>query len=203
MLIRINSQKDLQEVAAKYSEYFILFFWGSFSEAAQRAFAELKKFARDYKDIPVAVIDVEKAKNIPEEYGVDSVPLVLAVKNGKETERFEGVESAAFYATNLAGLAPKRMAKFSGKKGKKPLRVTVYSSPACPACGLVKSYLQKNGVSFRSVDISRDERAAREIVRRSGQQAVPQTDINGRIVVGFDRGKLAALLGIKHETERT
>ena len=47
----------------------------------------------------------------------------------------------------------------------------------------------------------RDELVTREIVRRSGQQAVPQIDINWRIVVGFDRGKLANLLGIKHEKE--
>jgi glutaredoxin-like YruB-family protein len=79
----------------------------------------------------------------------------------------------------------------------------VYTSPGCPPCGLVKTYLRDNGISFRSVDISRDERAARDIVRRSGQRAVPQIDINGRIVVGFDQGKLATLLGIKLEKEGT
>jgi hypothetical protein len=34
------------------------------------------------------------------------------------------------------------------------------------------------------------------MVRKSGQKGVPQTDINGQIVVGFDKVKLNALLGI-------
>ena len=50
---------------------------------------------------------------------------------------------------------------------------------------------------FREVDISRDERAAQELVRRSGQMGVPQTDIDGRIVVGFDKARLDELLGIE------
>ena len=52
---------------------------------------------------------------------------------------------------------------------------------------------------FREVDISRDERAAQELVRKSGQMAVPQTDIDGKIVVGFDKVRLNSLLGIKNE----
>ncbi|OQX82887.1 MAG: hypothetical protein B6D53_03555 [Candidatus Omnitrophica bacterium 4484_49] len=52
---------------------------------------------------------------------------------------------------------------------------------------------------FRKVDISRDERAAQELVRKSGQMAVPQTDIDGKIVVSFDKVRLNSLLGIKNE----
>ncbi len=52
---------------------------------------------------------------------------------------------------------------------------------------------------FREVDISRDERATQELVRKGGQMAVPQTDIDGKIVVGFDKVRLNSLLGIKNE----
>ena len=78
-------------------------------------------------------------------------------------------------------------------------RVIVYSGPGCPACGVLKTYLRRHGVAFREVDISRDPRAAERIARRSGQMAVPQTDINGRLVVGFDQAKLDRLLGIQSE----
>jgi len=199
MLTWIEDQEQLRE-AAQRLDYFILVFWGSFSEAAGRALDELTELGREYEKVPLYVVDVQKLKGIHKEYGVESVPTVLAMKNGREAERIAGVESAAFYATQLLGMAPSHVARPSGKK---PLRVTVYTSPGCAPCGLVKTYLRDHGISFRSVDISRDERAAREIVRRSGQQAVPQIDINGRIVVGFDRGKLANLLGIRHEKERT
>jgi glutaredoxin len=47
------------------------------------------------------------------------------------------------------------------------------------------------------VDVSSDQRAAEDLVRRTGQQGVPQTDINGEIVVGFNQPKLKELLGIR------
>ncbi len=200
MIIWIRDREQLRTTAAEHSDYFILVFWGSFSDAAQRALAELTEFAQEYKNVPLYIVDVQKVKGVHKEYGVDDVPTVLVIKNGREADRFGGVESAAFYATQLLGMAPSHVA---GPAKKKTLRVTVYTSPGCPPCGLVKTYLRDNGISFRSVDISRDERAARDIVRRSGQRAVPQIDINGRIVVGFDQGKLATLLGIKHEKEGT
>jgi glutaredoxin-like YruB-family protein len=200
MITWINDNAHLRKLSAEHADYFVLVFWGTFSDAAQRALAELTEFDREYTDVPLCFVDVQKVRGVNKEYGVDSVPTVLVMQNGRETNRFVGVESAAFYATQLLGMAPSRMARPTRKKA---LRVTVYTSPGCPPCGLVKTYLRDNNISFRSVDISRDERAAREIVRRSGQQAVPQIDINGRIVVGFDRGKLAGLLGITSEKEKT
>jgi glutaredoxin-like YruB-family protein len=75
-------------------------------------------------------------------------------------------------------------------------RVIVFSTPTCPHCRSVKRYLQKKGVRFKDVDVSRDQRAARDMVRRSGRQGVPQVDINGRIVVGFNRRKIDRLLNL-------
>jgi len=54
-------------------------------------------------------------------------------------------------------------------------------------------------VAFREVDIARDARAAQELARRSGQMAVPQTDIDGHLVVGFAPGRLNPLLGISSQ----
>jgi len=57
-------------------------------------------------------------------------------------------------------------------------------------------YFRQQGVRFREVDVSRDEAALRDMVRRSGQQGVPVIQIGGRIVVGFDRPKIDRLLGL-------
>ena len=196
MLLWIKDRDHLAEVRGKHKDYFVLVFWGSFSDAAQRALNELKQFSDDYKKIPLCVVDVAKMKGVHKEYRVSNVPTVLVMKDGKEYDRIEGVESAAYYAMCLGGAAPSHIARPTKKKA---LSVTVYTSPGCAPCGQVKKYLRDNSISFRAIDISRDERAAREIVRRSGQQAVPQIDINGRIVVGFDKSKLSAILGIKTE----
>jgi glutaredoxin-like YruB-family protein len=81
------------------------------------------------------------------------------------------------------------------KSSRQP-RVIVFSTPTCPHCRSVKRYLQQKGVRFKDVDVSRDQRAARDMVRRSGRQGVPQVEINGRIVVGFNRRKIDRLLNL-------
>ncbi|WP_119072911.1 glutaredoxin domain-containing protein [Aggregatilinea lenta] len=78
--------------------------------------------------------------------------------------------------------------------GTKKKRVIVFSTPSCPHCNHAKQYLRQQGVRFRDVDVSRDAAAARDMVRRSGQQGVPVIDINGRIVVGFNRAEVDRLL---------
>ena len=76
-------------------------------------------------------------------------------------------------------------------------KVIVFSTPTCSFCNAAKRYFRQQGVKFRDVDVSRDPAAARDMVRRSGQQGVPVIDIGGKIVMGFDRNKINQLLGIR------
>ncbi|MDI6873376.1 glutaredoxin family protein [Candidatus Solincola sp.] len=66
--------------------------------------------------------------------------------------------------------------------------VKLYSTPTCPYCRMAKDFLEKEGVEFTVVDVSEDERAAREMVEKSGQMGVPVMEVENTIVVGFDRG---------------
>ncbi len=75
-------------------------------------------------------------------------------------------------------------------------RVIVFSTPTCSFCNMTKKYFREKGIKFRDVDVSRDMTAARDMVRRSGQQGVPVIDIGGKIVVGFDRPKIDKYLGL-------
>ncbi len=68
--------------------------------------------------------------------------------------------------------------------------VIVFSTPSCPWCVRVKEYLRGKNIVFKDVDVSRDQTAAMEMVRKSGQQGVPQLWIDGRVVVGFDQNKI-------------
>jgi glutaredoxin 3 len=65
------------------------------------------------------------------------------------------------------------------------MSVAVYSTPSCPYCTMVKNYLKEKSVRFEEYDVSRDERRAEEMVRKSGQMGVPVVDVNGRILVGY------------------
>ena len=65
--------------------------------------------------------------------------------------------------------------------------VKVYSTQSCPYCFMAKDFLKDNGIAFEDIDVSTDRNAAMEMVKKSGQQGVPVIDINGKIIVGFDK----------------
>ncbi len=75
-------------------------------------------------------------------------------------------------------------------------KVTVYSSPSCPSCRRAKQFLKDNGVTFEDIDVSDDKEKAQEMVRKSGQMAVPVLEIDGKIIIGFDKGSIKDALGL-------
>lgn len=74
--------------------------------------------------------------------------------------------------------------------------VTVYSTPTCPYCVRAKEYLKANNIDFTDVDVSSDEAAGAKMVEKSGQMGVPVLDIDGEIIVGFDKEKIKKTLGL-------
>ncbi|MEM2955033.1 MAG: glutaredoxin family protein [Candidatus Nanoarchaeia archaeon] len=77
------------------------------------------------------------------------------------------------------------------------MKVIVYSTPTCPWCDRLKSWLKENKIAFKDIDVATDEKAAQEMIKKSGQIGVPVTEIDNNIVVGFDVKKLKELLKIK------
>lgn len=80
---------------------------------------------------------------------------------------------------------------------RKQPRIVIFTTPSCPWCRAVKTYLRQNGFRFREVDVSKDPDAARDMIRRTGQRGVPVLLIGNRPIVGFDREKIDKLLGIR------
>jgi glutaredoxin 3 len=74
--------------------------------------------------------------------------------------------------------------------------VKIYSTPTCVYCKTLKGYFQKNGVDFEDIDISKDEQALQKMIKDSGQMGVPVVDIDGEIILGFDKEKIDELLKI-------
>ena len=82
------------------------------------------------------------------------------------------------------------------KPKKKQPRVIVFSTPTCSYCNMAKQYFRQHRIRFKDVDVSRDQAAARDLIRRSGQMGVPVIDIGGRVIVGFDKPKINQMLDI-------
>jgi glutaredoxin 3 len=77
------------------------------------------------------------------------------------------------------------------------VKVRVFSAPICPYCFTLKEFLKEHNIEFEDIDVSQNREALQEMVQKSGQMGVPVVDINGQIVVGFNREKISNLLGIK------
>lgn len=75
--------------------------------------------------------------------------------------------------------------------------VTMYTTPTCVYCKSAKEFFKQNNVSFVEKDVVVDLQAREAMVKKSGQLGVPVIDVDGNIVIGFDRRKLQQLLGIK------
>jgi glutaredoxin-like YruB-family protein len=74
--------------------------------------------------------------------------------------------------------------------------VTVYSTPTCPYCKMAKEFLAESNVPFKDVDVAADDKAAQQMIDKSGQMGVPVIDIDGTIIVGFDKEAMKAALGV-------
>ena len=70
------------------------------------------------------------------------------------------------------------------------MKVKVYSTPSCSYCVMAKQYLASKNIAYEDKDVSRDREAAVEMVNKSGQRGVPVLEINGKIIVGFDRNAI-------------
>lgn len=69
-------------------------------------------------------------------------------------------------------------------------KIRIYSTPTCPYCHMAKDFFKQRGIAFEDIDVSSNQEAAREMIRKTGMTGVPQIEINGRMIVGFNKKAL-------------
>jgi len=74
--------------------------------------------------------------------------------------------------------------------------VKVYSTSTCPYCTMVKDFLKKSNIEFEAIDVGQNQEKAQEMMNKTGQMGVPVLDIDGQIIVGFDKEAISKALGI-------
>jgi len=146
----------------------------------------------DENNLVVCTADVSQVRDIHEKYGIKTVPSLLAFENGVFQNVVKGCNNPDFYRSFFESTS----FQTDDENAPRQKNVTVYSTPSCSWCNTLKSHLRKNNIRFSDVDVSRDPSLAEELVRKSGQQGVPQTEIDGEIIVGFDKTRINRLLGI-------
>jgi len=75
--------------------------------------------------------------------------------------------------------------------------VKVFTTPTCPTCFVLKQFLEEHKIDFKEIDVSQDEKSREEIIKKTGQMSTPIVEIDGQIVIGFDKKKILKLLNIE------
>ena len=74
--------------------------------------------------------------------------------------------------------------------------ILIYSTPFCGYCKMTKEYLDSKGIAYTDIDVTKDPAKAQEMVTKSGQMGVPVIDVDGKLIIGFDKRKLDEYIGI-------
>ena len=75
--------------------------------------------------------------------------------------------------------------------------MTIYSTPTCHFCQMAKEFFAEKGIQYTNYDVASDAQRREEMIKMTGQLGVPVIVIGGDTMVGFDRQKIAAKLGIE------
>ena len=76
-------------------------------------------------------------------------------------------------------------------------KVIIYTTPTCVYCRAAKEFFQEHSVQYEEKDVVQDEEAREQMMQKSEQLGVPVIDVDGEIVIGFDKPRLSQLLKIK------
>lgn len=74
--------------------------------------------------------------------------------------------------------------------------VKIYTTPTCAFCHAEKEFLREHSIAFEEFDVASNTQARQEMIQKTGQMGVPVTDVDGEVVVGFDKARLKKLLGL-------
>lgn len=164
------------------------------SETSECSYKSIENALKEVNGVRVMSVDVSAVRDIHTNYDISSAPSLMVFDGDNFIKTVKGCNDDSFYKSLFES------SLFSAKaneKGKTQKRVTVYGTPTCTWCTTIKKHLDQHGIKYSYIDVSKDQKAADAMVKKSGQQGVPQTDIAGQMIVGFDKIRINTLLGIQ------
>lgn len=201
-MIAIESPGQFDEALSARGKWLMFVFFQDSTPAGRKLVEELSAWERTTDNVIVHSVDFSMPGSIPARFGITSVPAVLIFRNGEKVSITYGHQSFSYYEKQISD--SKGHSSKPGKRvatdrtvgsDKAAHRVIVFTSDHCGWCTKAKDYLRSINVPFKEINVSRNNAEARRMVKRSGQMSTPQLDINGKIVVGFDKVAIDRLLG--------
>ena len=146
------------------------------------------KFKKE--NIKFFALNLDENPNFSAYFKVEELPVVFMFRNGALTKTLQ------------ADLSKEKIEKLiddilnpPAKTGKYP-DIKVFTTPTCPYCHMLKQYLNEKGVPFEEIDVSVNQEWAYKMVQKSGQMGVPQMWIGDEVIIGFDKARIDAILGL-------
>ena len=192
-VLNISSHKQILQLMEKESKNYVLLYKSN-SRQGECSLQNILSAAKKFEKVNVLVADVSTVRDIHTHYNITSSPSLLIFEGERFINVVKGCNDPAYYISLFEESYFHPVFK---KEETKQKRVTLYSTPSCSWCNVLKNHLKASNIHFTEVDVSQNQEAAEQMVRRSGQRGVPQTDIDGQIIVGFDKNKINSLLGIQ------
>lgn len=190
---QVNSLAEFKSLVSNSAKAYLLLY-KSGTEKSDCALQNIEAGLKDVKGLDVYLADVTSTRDIHPAYNVTSVPTLIEFNQGTAKNVIKGCNETNYYKA----LFDDALFIVESKGDETPQKsVTVYSTPTCSWCNTLKAYLRKHRIRFTDIDVSRNQSVADEMVRRSGQRGVPQTDIGGEMIVGFNQTRISELLNIK------
>ena len=186
--VTVNSHDELlDKIKDREQAYLLLYIEGS-----EKSFCALDNIRDCGKDeLEIMTADVSRVRDIHERYGISTAPSLIVFQDGKMKNVVKGCHDKSYFRSVFEQLVNTPADSGSQKS------VTVYTTPSCSWCNTLKTYLRQHGIAYQEIDVSRDPKLAEELVSRTGQQGVPQINIGGEWIVGFNKNRINSLLGIQ------
>ena len=191
-IVEVKSNEDLDSQLVKNEKTWCVIYKRG-SKQSDCAIDYLKNSISKLENIQLLMVDVSKTRDIHGQYNITSAPSLLEFEGKNLKNVIKGCQSQDYY-TNLFEESLFRTE--IKKEGKPQKRVTVYTTPSCSWCTTLKTHLRKHRIQYNEIDVSTNQSAAQAMVQKSGQQGVPQTEINGEMIIGFDKNRINKLLNI-------
>ena len=200
MSVELFTDANFAERVAQRSGVVLVEFWAPSCASCPAVDTIIEQLARQFEGkVRAGKMNVNEQPLTARRYLITTLPSVAIFRDGQLIHTLIGAQPDSVYQQALEEAlhpAASPTAREDRSTGAKPHSVTVFSTPTCPWCSRLKAYLRQRNIPFKEIDVSRDTQAAQEMVRRSGQMGVPQAWIDGQVVVGFDRKRVDALLGL-------
>ena len=190
-VVNISSHSEMLQLLDKENKNYVLLYKSN-SEQGECSLRNILSAAEKFEKVNVLLADVSTVRDIHTHYNITSSPSLLIFEGERFINVVKGCNNPVYYISLFEESYFHPVSKIGETKQK---RVTVYSTPSCSWCNVLKNHLKASNIRYTEVDVSQNQEAADQMVRRSGQRGVPQTDIDGQIVVGFDKNNINSPLG--------